>query len=129
MDIKAIIIWLSLGFTATVFGVLILELAARAWLKLRDRWYPWPPFSRYELHLKPGVFPQFPPITRLWINRLGARGDEPPRLLDETFRIVVAGGSAAECYFLDQPQTWPEQLAHSLRSPNALAQLKKSCSR
>ncbi len=60
--------------------------------------------------------------VRFEVNRLGERGADPPSDGADAFRILVCGGSAAECFTLDQPQTWPEiakrhlQTAESLRT-------------
>jgi lysophospholipase L1-like esterase len=56
------------------------------------------------------------------INSDGERGDEPPNM-DRVFRVVVAGGSSTECYFLDQRSSWPALLQARLATPPALARL------
>jgi hypothetical protein len=76
--------------------------------------------------LDPAVFPTCDPLVRFESNRLGERGAAPPRDLSHTFRILVGGGSAAECFYIDQPATWPEALGRELSSPAALARLQRS---
>ena len=123
MGITNLLEWLAFGLIALITGLVISELVARLWLKIRGRWYPWPPHYNGELHLLPGVFPGFPTKTRIWTNRLGARGDRPPKPASDCLRLMVAGGSAAECYFLDQPLTWPEQIVQVLEQPKNLKTL------
>ncbi len=68
------------------------------------------------------VLPSQEALVRFEVNSEGERGDEPPADSRATYRILVAGGSAAECYFLDQPSTWPEVLKRELstaRGPRA----------
>lgn len=115
MPIVLILNYLIVAATLLIASLLCAELIARIWLKKNGGWFLWLPYRRLDLHLKKGVFPGFPALTRIRINRFGARGQKPPRLDDETLRVVVSGGSAAECFFLDQPLTWPEQMANFLR--------------
>ena len=115
IPIVLILNYLIVAATLLIISLLCAELIGRLWLKKNGGWFLWLPYRRLDLHLKKGVFPNFPPLTRVRINRFGARGEKPPRLDDETLRVVVSGGSAAECFFLDQPLTWPEQMAYFLR--------------
>jgi lysophospholipase L1-like esterase len=46
-----------------------------------------------------------------------------PKDVGRTYRVLVAGGSAAECYYLDQPSTWPEVAKRELTTSARLAQL------
>jgi len=93
------------------------ELASRAWLSSRGRYYVWPPHWRAEIQLDPKGLPWLPPVARWTINSQGERGAEPPKDWSDTARIVVAGGSTTECYFLDQEATWAEQLSGLLNAP------------
>ncbi|MDG1985766.1 MAG: hypothetical protein P8M11_14505 [Planctomycetota bacterium] len=83
------------------------ELTARALLKRRDDWFVHRPFSRAEYTIDPEAFPMLPPTVHVSANPQGERGSPLPRKPEELYRILVAGGSAAECYMLDQPHTWP----------------------
>ena len=47
------------------------------------------------------------PTVRVAANPDGERGSKLPRRPDDLYRVLVAGGSAAECYMLDQPHSWP----------------------
>ena len=97
------ILWLLAGLL--LFGLLA-ELAARLWLRLRGGYYVLPPWSRSEMTIDRSVLPQLEERVRIEANRDGERGPEPPRNLRETYRVLIAGGSAAECYMLDQDSEW-----------------------
>jgi hypothetical protein len=43
--------------------------------------------------------------------------------LARAFRVLVVGGSAAECYLVDQPATWPHVVQEALNRPSALEAL------
>lgn len=95
------------------------ELGCRAWFR-RYGDFVWRPFERSLMHLDTGSLPGMPAVARFEVNRDGERGGEPPRPWDKAWRVLVAGGSAAECYYLDQPHSWPEVLAQELREANFL---------
>lgn len=106
-----------------VLGVLT-ELATRRWLAARGRYYVWTPGSRMAMELERASLPTLPPVVRFDANREGERGDELPADLARTYRVLVAGGSAAECYYLDQETTWPEVIRRELSRPEALKGLR-----
>jgi len=64
--------------------------------------------------------------TRFIVNREGERGDEVPRSREGLYRVLVAGGSQPEGYFLDQDTTWPGALHRLLETPAALSRLGAS---
>lgn len=100
------------------------EAGARIYLKSRGRFHVWKPGTRLRLRLDPDVFPGMPPDVRFEINEEGERGGPPPEPGDPgVYRILVAGGSAGECYFLDQAASWPGQVEARLSAPEALAKL------
>ena len=98
---------------AAVGLVIVTELMARA-LLLRGRYYVWSPTSCENLEPDPEVHPQLERQVRFQVNSLGERGAPPPGA--GTFRILAVGGSAVECYLLDQDSSWPEVMARRLRS-------------
>jgi lysophospholipase L1-like esterase len=67
-----------------------------------------------EFHPDPEVFPELERRVRFEINRDGERGGEPPQSRAGLCRILVAGGSPAECALLDQPTSWPGVLERIL---------------
>jgi len=104
--------------TAIVLAVGI-ELSARWWIRRRRAYYVFPPGLQLRLHLDREALPELPPIARFEVNVDGERGREaPPVTRGHTlYRVLVAGGSQAEGYFLDQDATWPGALQRMLDTP------------
>jgi len=96
----------------------IIEGAAR-WLLARRNYYVWPPNHRIDSELRREVFPDLSSRTSFSVNRDGERGSDPPPSVDGLYRVLVTGGSAAECYFLDQQECWPMRLQRCLETPAA----------
>ncbi|MBI5363696.1 MAG: hypothetical protein HZA53_10995 [Planctomycetes bacterium] len=99
------------------------ELLARAWMARHGPYFVWAPFARMRLELDHDALHSLPPVANWEINADGERGSPPPVDHARAFRVLVAGGSAAECYFLDQEDTWAEVIARELTRPEALASL------
>lgn len=89
------------------------ELTARAWRRSKGD-FVWRPFERTLMHLDREALPNLPALVRFEINCDGERGGKPPGSTESVWRVLVAGGSAAECYLLDQADSWPEVLANEL---------------
>jgi|SRR5687768_5216531 len=104
------------------------ELLARWWVRHRNLYYVFPPGMRLLLHPHRTVFPQLEPSIRFEINRDGERGDEVPRPHpdEKLYRVLVAGGSQPEGYFLDQHTCWPGALPALLETPDNLQKLGAS---
>ncbi len=83
------------------------ELAARASLRRRQEWFVHQPHSRAEYRIATDVLPGLPECATFEANADGERGDAVPADPGGTLRVLVAGGSAAECYLLDQETAWP----------------------
>lgn len=111
----------ALGGAALVIA--LLEYGARRWIAARDAYFVWAPWSRTRLELDPTALPDLPSTVRLEINGFGERGDPLPRDRNGLYRVLVAGGSAAECYMLDQPVSWPGRLQSLLNEPSSLRKL------
>jgi hypothetical protein len=111
------------GIVVAAVVFVLIELAARGWIRRRGEYAVWRPGQRLHMHTDRAVLPSQEELVRFEINSDGERGDEPPADLSRTYRVLVAGGSAAECWFLDQPSTWPEVLKRELATPEALARL------
>ncbi len=101
------IAFISLLAGTLTAGLAATELLARAHLRRRDQWFVHAPGARTENTLHTAAFPRLPPRVRIQGNREGERGGELPGQPEDLYRILVAGGSAAECYMLDQGHTWP----------------------
>lgn len=115
--------WIAGALTLGAIAFVAAEFAVRAWLALFGRYYVWEPYARTRLELDRDTLPNLEPVTRLEINADGERGDPPPRDDPNTLRILVAGGSVAECYFLDQDSAWPQVVQRALNRPENLARL------
>ena len=82
--------------------------------------FVWRPYEKYKFFLDEKAFPNFKSPAHFIINADGERGDNFNISNKSCCRILVAGGSAAECYFLDQKDSWPEVMANNLRSSEFL---------
>jgi hypothetical protein len=108
---------------AAAFSFAIIELLVRGWIRGRGEFAVWRPGQRVHMHTDRAALPSQEELVRFEVNSEGERGDEPPHDLAHTYRILVAGGSAVECWFLDQPSTWPEVAKRELSAPGNLARL------
>lgn len=97
---------------------LIVELAAREWIRRRTRYAVWPPGMRVEV--RQDLFPELEPRFRFEVNADGERGGDARAHEDGLFRILTVGGSSVECFALDQPTSWPGQLELLLNRQDAL---------
>ncbi|MFT5050831.1 MAG: lysophospholipase L1-like esterase [Chlamydiales bacterium] len=100
------------------------EWLARLWLRTRERYWVWTPYRRIHMEIDRETLPSLEPLVRFEINRDGERGDEPPAAGPNTYRALIVGGSAAECYLLDQESTWPAVVQSLLREPENLERLE-----
>ncbi|MEM8713920.1 MAG: hypothetical protein AAGG01_23495 [Planctomycetota bacterium] len=96
-------------------SLVVSELIARAWIKSQDRWYIHQPYSRRRFTIATDVLPQLPAEARFEANGDGERGGPVPANPAATQRVLVAGGSAAECFLLDQDDTWSAVLQRELQ--------------
>ena len=121
-----LLLWILL--TAVLFVLLgaAIELAVRWCLQRGGKYYVWPPGLRLHLHPDPALFPELESSVRIEINRDGERGDEAPMSDPSFYRILVAGGSPAECGLIDQPTSWPGALQCLLDKPEHLRLLGAS---
>ncbi len=99
------------------------EYIARRWLARHGRPYTWAPYARTRLVLDRETLPTLEPVVEHRINSEGERGDPLPENQFDMFRVLVVGGSAAECWFLDQSSSWPHVMQEALRKPENLARL------
>lgn len=113
---------MSGGIAAAVVGALaaafvLAELLARAAIRRRGAYYVLPPYHRAELEVDRETLPSLEPRVRIEVNGDGERGDPLPGDWRDTYRVLVAGGSAAECYLLDQDTQWPAVVQRVLSEP------------
>ena len=112
-------IW-AIGLAAA--ASLLAEMACRWWVRHRSGYYVWPPGKRLEVRLDRNVFPDGERSVRFDVNADGERGGDVPSP-DGLYRILATGGSATECYALDQRTSWPGALEGLLRAPDKLRAL------
>jgi len=98
-------IWVYAGVSLAFLGVAA-EVVARALLRAGAGYYVLQPWSKVDMGVDRSILPQLEDRVRIEANRDGERGPEPPTRWDDTYRVLVAGGSAAECYMLDQESEW-----------------------
>ena len=115
----ALILWTLGGIAA---AVAVAELGARMWLRLVARTYPWKPFTHFDVTPDLNVLPQLSARTTFKANSLGLRGTEAP-MAERVFRVVTCGGSAVECFSLDESEAWPALVEQHLSEPDAKARL------
>ena len=111
---------------AFLISLVIVELGSRVWLRRKERYYVWAPNVRFEFRPDPEVFPELERNVRFEINSDGERGGEPPQSSRGLYRILVAGGSPAECALLDQLTSWPGALEQILKKAENIRMLGAS---
>lgn len=114
---------LALVVLGLAFFCVAAELVARAVLPRVGRYYAWPPYARVHMTTDREAVPELEPAIRVEINRDGERGGPVPEDWRDTYRVLVAGGSVVECWFLDQPSAWPQVIERCLNEPQSLAKL------
>ncbi len=93
-------------------GLFILELAARRLSPPPDNFYIWPPNLERTFTPDQEILPGTSPRAWFRTNAFGLRSYNPSPTDD--YRILVLGGSAAECLYLNQRETWPRLIAENL---------------
>ncbi len=123
--------FISFAIVAPVVVVALLavlgwcELTTRRWLARRGFYSRYRPHYRELAHLDAKALPQLTRVVRIETNRDGERGGPPPARGEEAYRALVLGGSAAECYYLDQEEVWSRVVERRLSTPEALARIGK----
>lgn len=113
----------ALALGAVPVAAVLAELIARRLLRAFGGYYRYRPHNRERMEIDATALPALDPVSHVRINCDGERGNPPPKKGEQAWRALVVGGSAAECYYLDQEQTWPAVLEHLLSTPAALAHL------
>ncbi|MFN2567933.1 MAG: hypothetical protein ABR499_23335 [Gemmatimonadaceae bacterium] len=109
--------WVLASVVAAGVGGVLAEFLARWWLRHRQVYYVWAPRHRKIVRPDREAFPAAEAVAHFEVNSVGQRGDEPPGPDEAAYRILVAGGSTAECMFLDQWTSWPGALERLLDRP------------
>jgi lysophospholipase L1-like esterase len=115
--IPIVLLWI----VAAIAIAAVVEWSARRYIR-RSRHFVYRPRERTHFRPAPAVFPQLEPSVRIDVNWDGERGGSVPTT-GKVFRVLVAGGSAAECYVVDQPTSWPGVVERELGRPECLARL------
>lgn len=84
------------------------------------------PYKHIEFDIDKSILPNLEDHVRFQVNSEGERGDELPRNAERLYRILVVGGSSAECYFLDQESSWPMRVQRIMERPENLNKLAAS---
>ncbi len=108
------------GIVLAAVAIVVGELGSRWWIRRRSRYHVWPPGLRLELRQDPAVCPDLEPRVRFDVNADGERGGDVRGDAAGLYRILVAGGSAVECFALDQPTSWAGALERLLNAPDGL---------
>lgn len=93
-------------------GLAILELAARRLSPPPDHFYIWPPNLERTFTPDQEILPGTSPRAWFRTNAFGLRSYNPSPT--DNYRILVLGGSAAECLYLNQRETWPRRIGDNL---------------
>ena len=117
----SVLMWLAGACGAAVVAGVAAELAARFIIRKGDRYLVNLPSTRTVLDLEPAVSAHLEPRVRIEMNALGERGDELGADPSDTLRVIVVGGSAAYCYMVDQPSSWPQKMGTYLQQMGAAA--------
>jgi hypothetical protein len=100
-----------------------LKMSVRAWLSRPSESFVWSPYRRTRFLHDLSVLPSADPAASISINSEGERGGPPPRSWRGVYRILVTGGSTAECIALDQHHSWPEVIRAELSTPEHLKRI------
>jgi len=118
------VLWIPVVALAVAALLFVTEASCRWWIRGRSPYYVWPPRARIEIRPDPVSFPELERRVRFHVNADGERGGDIADPQDGLYRIVTAGGSAVECFALDQPATWPAVLEQLLNAPDRLHTLR-----
>jgi hypothetical protein len=93
-------------------GIVILNLVAGHLAPPPENFYIWPPNLERTFVPDQKILPGTSPRAWFRTNSFGLRSYNPAP--NDDYRILVLGGSAAECLYLNQRQTWPRLILESL---------------
>jgi lysophospholipase L1-like esterase len=115
--------WMTKALVGALGAAVVAEQAARLALRSSGAYYRYRPYVRRRLDIDRSALPALDPSSYVEINCDGERGGPPPRKGERAYRALVVGGSAAECYYLDQQQTWGAVAERILSQPEHLREL------
>jgi len=74
----------------------------------------WPAYMKHKNLTAPGVMTGIEGESRFETNAFGIRGPDWGSARRKEYRILFLGGSAAECFYLDQDEAWPALIGAQL---------------
>jgi lysophospholipase L1-like esterase len=106
-----------LSFYTTLVMLMVAELAIGAFMsRTQDRRiFPRPPRSKTVVLADSRTTPGCNGRKVFSVNDVGLRGPSLPAA-ENRYRIVAAGGSTTECFFLDDTEEWPHLLMNEMNS-------------
>jgi lysophospholipase L1-like esterase len=120
------ILWILSACALAAGAVVLAEVFTRVLLRRKDHYFVNRPHMKTVLELEPCVSAHLEPRVRIEMNSRGERGAEIEGDGRDTLRVAVVGGSAAYCYMVDQPTSWPEKMASYLREQGVERRLGKT---
>jgi lysophospholipase L1-like esterase len=90
---------------SVIVGLVLAEVVARLKFPPPTRHYVWPPDATLEFRPDRSVIAGVGDVARYAMNSWGVRGEEPTAGGEP--RILMIGGSAVECIYLDQAKSFP----------------------
>lgn len=101
---------MGLPLFGLALGIGLLELTLRLIYPAPPGFAVWEPGLHEVFDLQPGLIQGVQGEAHFIVNSAGLRGDEIP-LNPSVTSILAVGGSTTESLYIDQDDTWPEQLA------------------
>ncbi len=94
----------AISSAAILLTIFLGEISLRNLFPCAGTYYIWPSHFHAVFKPLPGIMPGISGESRFIANSKGIRGDEIPA--GDAYKILAIGGSATECTFLDQSETW-----------------------
>ena len=114
---------LGIAAIAIPVAAVVAELVARQVLGATGGYFCWWPGRTQRFHLDRESLPMLPDVVNWMANKDGERGGTPPTKGESCYRVLLAGGSCVEGYYLDQPQTVAGRLEAHLNESAGLQTL------
>ena len=108
---------------AVVLALIFAELGSRLWIRRFSGFYVFLPGWKVDVRVDEATFPELERHARFEVNADGERGGDVRRGRPGLYRVLVAGGSPAENFLIDQPVSWPGALELLLGTPESLRSL------
>jgi len=93
-------------------GLLLIELFCRRLIPPPDNFYIWPPGIERTYRPNQEILPGTSPIVWFRTNSYGLRSYNP--IPTDDYRILILGGGAAKCLYLNQKETWTRRIISNL---------------